>query len=306
VRYKKLDLNLLVALDALLTFQSVSQAAAAVHVTQPAMSSSLAHLREYFGDPLLVPAGKKMVPTPLALSLAEPMRRTMESVDATLSHRPRFEPETARRSFVIAASDYSALAILQPVAALLAHAAPGITLETVPVAPQLTSESLRRREIDFSLLPEEFLLPEHPSLFVVKVDFCCAVWKGNTEIGKSLSPEQYVHAGHVVTHYGPERRAGFEQTTLDRLGITRREEIVCPTPLLLCPMLVGTNRIATLMKPLAAAQARSLPIRSVPAPFDFVPLRLALQWHRTRESDGGMAWFRKMVAQAASAAELRY
>lgn len=298
MRYRKLDLNLLVALDALLTTSSVSRAAKSLHVTQPAMSASLARLREYFEDELLVPAGRRLVLTPMATALAEPTRSTMESIDETLSRRPSFEPFTARRTFVVAASDYSAQIILQPVVALMAKEAPGISLEIISASPELTNEQLKRREIDFSLMPDNVLLPDHPCEVVLKEEFCCVVWRGNQQLKTgTLSLQQLRDAAHVVTRYGIERRSGVVHATLERHGIGRTE-ITCASPLLLCSMVVGTDRIAIVMRRLALAQSKYLPIRLLQPPIELGSLSVALQWHHSREMDGGMTWFRKAIVRA--------
>ena len=87
MRYHKLDLNLLTALKALLTEKNVTRAGESVHITQPAMSGILARLREYFGDPLIVPVGRKMELTPLAESLVEPLTDALLRIDATTTMR---------------------------------------------------------------------------------------------------------------------------------------------------------------------------------------------------------------------------
>jgi len=297
MRYKKLDLNLLVALHALLTTASVSQAAAALHVTQPAMSASLARLREFFEDPLLVPAGRKLVLTPLATALAESTRETMEHIDETMSRRPRFDPSSARRTFVVAASDYSSQIILQPLVALMAGEAPGISLEIISAIPGAVNEQLKRREIDFALLPEEMLLADQPKEVVLREDYCCVVWKGNRQFQRRLSLQQFLDAAHVITRYGIERRSGFVHATLERHGV-RRAEITCSSPLLVCPLVVGTNRVATIMRRLAVAQSRHLPIRLLEAPAELGTLAIALQWHQSRELDSGSIWFRQALVRA--------
>lgn len=298
MKYKRLDLNLLIALDALLATANVSRAAAAVHITQPAMSSSLARLREYFNDPLLTPIGRKMALTPLALALIEPTRRTMESIDVTLASSPAFEPAMSKRTFVIAASDYSATVVLQPLVALLAREAPGVHLEIISADPQSTNENLRRREVDFLLMPEEMTMPEHPRQAVLTETFCCVVWKGNTEVKNTISVQRYLQAAHVATRYGVGKTAGYVRTALERHG-ARAPEVTCSTPLLLCSLVIGTNRIATVMRRLAVAQAKTLPIRLLPSPIDLGTFTLALQWHQSRDSDSGMVWFRGAVARAA-------
>src|SRR6218665_108190 len=114
-RLRRIDLNLLIALEALLTLRSVTAAANRLHVTQPSMSGSLARLRDYFGDPLLTPAGRKLELTPLAEMLLDPVKETLEIVERTISLRPQFDPATAKRHFQICASEASVLTLLAEV-----------------------------------------------------------------------------------------------------------------------------------------------------------------------------------------------
>ena len=107
MHFRGLDLNLLVALDALLAESSVSAAGRKLHLSQSAMSGALARLREHFGDPLLVQVGRRMQPTPHARELAATVRSILVQIDASLSGQAPFDPRTARRRIKVAASDYA-------------------------------------------------------------------------------------------------------------------------------------------------------------------------------------------------------
>ena len=108
-----IDLNLLVSLDALLAESNVTRAAERLHLTQPAVSTQLARLRQIFGDPLLIPAetGRGMTRSTRALELMEPLHLALKNLEAVVRHQPSFDPHTDRRSFVIAAND-NATAVL--------------------------------------------------------------------------------------------------------------------------------------------------------------------------------------------------
>ena len=92
MRFNKLDLNLLVALDALLTERNISRAGERIHLSQPATSNALARLRAYFDDELLVPQGRQMVLTPRAEALLDPVREVLMRIDSTIAEKPRFDP----------------------------------------------------------------------------------------------------------------------------------------------------------------------------------------------------------------------
>ena len=298
-RLRRLDLNLLIALEALLSLRNVTAAAARLHVTQPSMSGSLARLREHFEDPLLVPAGRRLELTPLGELLLDPVREALEKVDAAISLRPVFDPATARRHFQVCASESTVLTLLTEVIHRAERLAPGVTLELLPADPGQMEERLNRRELDFAFLLEHLASPAHPSALVIHDTFHCVVWTGNRRVRKHLSLAQYLALGHAVTRYGFDRRAGFEHSTLERLGVDRRVELSCTTPALLGPLVVGTQRIATVPTRLAQQQVQHLPLKLLTPPVELPPLRIVAQWHRTRDADGATRWLRDLIVETA-------
>jgi LysR family nod box-dependent transcriptional activator len=300
MRLRRLDLNLLLALEALLSLRSVTAAASRLHVSQPSMSGSLARLREHFGDSLLVPVGRKLELTALGEMLLDPVREALEKVEATIALRPDFDPATGKRHFLVCASEATVLTLLIEVIRHAEQQAPGVTVELLPADPGQMADKLNRRELDFAFMVEHAVLREHPAALVLNDTFHCVVWQGNRRVKKSLSLEQYLSLGHAVTRYGFDRRPGFEQYTLDRLGVQRRVEVSCTTPALLGPLVVGTQRIATMPTRLANQQVAYLPLKLFQPPLDLPPLRIAMQWHRSREHDGATAWMRDLIVATSS------
>ncbi len=111
---RQFDLNLLVALDALLTERNVTRAGERLYLSQPAMSGILSRLRHAFNDELLVRVGRHLEPTAFAAQLAKPVRECVQQIEDLLSTQRMFSPETEARTFVIAASDYVVLLLLGP------------------------------------------------------------------------------------------------------------------------------------------------------------------------------------------------
>lgn len=295
MRLRRLDLNLLVALEALLSSRSVTAAAARLHVSQPSMSGSLARLRQHFGDPLLVAVGRKLQLTPLGDTLLEPVREALEKVEATIALRPDFDPATAKRHFSISASEATVLTLLIDVLKHIELLAPGVTIELLPADPGVMAEMLMRRELDLTFGVEALVSADHPQALVIQDSFLCVVCNGNRRVKKVLTMNQYLALGHAITRYGFDKRPGFEHYTLQRLGVQRRVEVSCTTPALLGPLVVGTQRIATLPSRLARQQAAVLPLKLLTPPLELPPLRIVMQWHRTREHDGATAWLREQV-----------
>ena len=162
MRFKGLDLNLLVALDALLSERNVSAAARRVFISQPAMSSALARLRDHFQDELLAPVGRRMAPTAFADALTEPLRALMLQIEATVGAGQRFDPATARRKFTISVSDYITEVMMGAVVARAAIEAPGVLLEIMPPT-ESPARSLESGDIDVLITPDLYSAPAHPS-----------------------------------------------------------------------------------------------------------------------------------------------
>ena len=124
----RLDLNLLVAFDALLTERSVTLAAARVGLGQSAMSHNLGRLRVLFGDELLTRGAEGMRPTPRALALADPVRVTLAQIQASVLQREAFDPSTAERTFRVGLADSIEVAVIPGLLARLRSVAPSVSL----------------------------------------------------------------------------------------------------------------------------------------------------------------------------------
>ena len=124
-----IDLNLLVAFDALMNEQSVTRAATQVGVSQPAMSAALSRLRKLFGDPLFMRSAEGLTPTARARELAEPIARALQQLESTLVKKPEFVPGKASFTFKLGLSDYPAFALLPSLLQALGKTAPGVSLK---------------------------------------------------------------------------------------------------------------------------------------------------------------------------------
>src|SRR5437763_3899178 len=170
------DLNLLVALNALLDERSVTRAAGRVGLSQPGMSNTLARLRKLFGDPLLVREGLTLVPTPRADALRQPVADALGLIQHALDERPAFSPATDRAAFTVSCSDYSVLMLIGPLARRLAAAAPGVTIQVLPRARDAV-RLLRDGDADLVIEPAE-IMPEValPARRLFADRWLCCVW----------------------------------------------------------------------------------------------------------------------------------
>ena len=290
MHFQQLDLNLLVALDALLTERNITEAGRALHVTQPAMSGSLARLREYFEDELLVQVGRRMVPTPLAESIAEPVRSILLQIKATINARPAFDPATSSRRFSLMMSDYVSTVLMTEVVKRVESIAPHIGFEIVSNEQPTPSEALERGDIDLLIMPSDHLAMGHPHEPLFTDGYACVVWSGNDSVGDTLSAEEYLRLGHVCVQLARGRSPVVDEWFLSRLGVKRRTEVSTISFSAVPQYVVGTQRIATVHRRLAEFYCRHLPLRILPCPFEMPTLVESVQWHRYFDKDPGRAW----------------
>ncbi|HSV52366.1 MAG TPA: LysR family transcriptional regulator [Burkholderiaceae bacterium] len=298
MRYKRLDLNLLTALRALLTEKSVTRAGEAMHVSQSAMSGILARLRDYFDDQLIVPVGRRMELTPLAESLVDRVNDLMLRLDATLSIRPEFDPARSHRQFAIVASDYVAQVLLLGVLRDVHHEAPGVLVEFRPPSSTAAMD-LENGEVDFVINPERFATPNQASTVLFEDSYHAVVDRANSAVGESLSLEQFKAQRHVS--FENNGRPQFETWFVSEHGLPAHLEVVVNSFGLLPQLVLGTTRVATMHTRMALQAARQWPVRLVRLDFEAPHLVETLQWHRYRDLDPGSEWLREKIIAGARA-----
>lgn len=296
MRFKRFDLNLLVVLNALLKEQNVSRAAQQLNLSQPAMSAALRRLREYFNDPILVPYGKKMVPTAHAQSLSPMVTSALADIEALISASTVFDPATSQRAFRICASDYVTTVLLTPLLADLAKRAPGLRVEVSSPSAEAAAQ-LERGEVDFLLTPERFTSKDHPRKLLFEERHVVVGWKGNPVFRGPLTDEAFFAAGHIGVRLSHVQT--FAEEELQAFG-PRRIEIIAPSFLAVPWMLPNTQRLAVMHERLARIMVKKLPLTIAPLPFPFPRMREMIQYHTTRESDGGVQWLLKRILELAA------
>jgi DNA-binding transcriptional LysR family regulator len=299
MRFKGLDLNLLVAFDALLETRSVSRAAERLNLSQPAVSAALARLREYFGDDILVSHGKRMHPTAHAEALLPKVRAFLSGVDALIASSTAFDPATSQRTFRIVASDYMTAAVLAPLIHRLAKRSPQIRIEIV--APDTRSDALLDGgQVDVIISPAEFIESDHPTDLLFEEIHVVACCETNPALKKGrISAENFLGAGHVGVNMGSTRAPTFGDRQLELMGVKRKIEVIAASFTIVPWLLIGTPRLAVMHARLADAMAVRFPIAHAPMPFEFPVMRELIQIHRARASDGGLLWLRSELQAAA-------
>jgi LysR family transcriptional regulator, nod-box dependent transcriptional activator len=299
VNLNRLDLNLLVALDALLTERSITRASERLHLSPSATSGALARLRTFFADELLTQIGRRMVPTPLGESLQGAVRDCLLHVQQTVEIRPQFDPATSKRNFRIMMSDFVSTVVMPLALKRLQSEAPGVTFHFLANDDE-PWEALSRGEIDFLVLPQKFIHPDHPSRVLFEEEYVCVCWAGNTAVGDSITLEQCLELGHVVTRLGTLRPPTVDAWFFEQFGHSRRVEVVATTFASVPHMLVGTNRLSIMHRRLAELYSESLSLKILPVPVEMPRLVEMIQWHKYRDRDPGRVWMTDVLTATAA------
>ena len=294
------DLNLLVALDALLAERNVTRAASRVGLSQPGMSNTLARLRKLFGDPLLVREGLALVPTPRAEALRQPIGEALRLIQQALDDRPGFDPSCDHVTFTVSCSDYSVLMLIGPLVRRLAAAAPGLTIQVLPRAPDAV-RLLRDGEADLVIEPAE-IMPDValPSLRLFADRWLCCVWEGNAEVGDRMTMETYLRLGHLVYSGVRGHPVSMVDTHLAQAKVPRRIEFTVESFLLAPFLLQGTDLVAVVPERAAGHLRRTAAVRFLEPPMQLPSITEMLWWNPRHTMDPAHAWLRARIAEIAA------
>lgn len=301
----RFDLNLLIALDALLREKNVTRAAERLYVTQPSMSGALQRLRDYFGDQLLVRVGRELELTPKAQSLLKPVREILLLTQHTLEIEPTFDPATARRKFTLMMSDYCNIVFLPHLTARLAREAPGVQFHVEDISGS-TYASLESGEVDLCIIPDDARLfgpvdfasnLERTPLFADR--WVCAVAHDHLAVDDQLTRELYFKLPHVTAYYGGGTMT-VEQFSLSGHWADVKVEAAVPGFAAMLFLLPGTEFIATVQKRLADVLSKAVSIRTFAPPIEVPDLQETLVWHQRSHFDPGHVWLRQLCTEIAN------
>jgi len=292
-----LDLNLLVALNALLREVSVTRAANRLNLSQPALSASLARLRRHFDDELLKRVGNRYELTPLAVQLQPLCDVALDSAHRVFTTEPAFSPSTSQREFTVLCSDY-AMAVLGGVAStMMNERAPHLRLRLRQHTPDMIARAPEvLRTVDGLVMPHGFLsgLP-HADLY--EDSWVCLVSRDNTAVGSEMTMELLAQLPWAMMYHAPTAFTPAERQ-LQMLGVQPKVQIVVESFLSLPFVVAGTDRVAMIQRNLVPGITAGGDVRVLACPFDAVNLVEALWWHPMFDRDRGHIWLRALFVEA--------
>jgi DNA-binding transcriptional LysR family regulator len=293
---QKIDLNLLVTLEALLTERNVTRAAGRLHLSQPSVSVQLRKLREIFADPLLSPAPGGMVPTARAQALLQPLRAALAKMRSVLEPRLSFDPATTQLTWQVAAADYAEYAILMPLLAELCKTAPGVRVAVREASHSRMIRQLESGAIDLGLLALE-AAPErlhHRVLF--KEHYVFVARKRHPALRRKLTLDTLCRLDHVVVSPDGGGFRGVTDAALEARGRKRRVVLSVPHFLFVPEVVARTDLVAFL--PLRLVKDRSDEIQLVAPPLPLPSYEMAMIWHERSHLDPAHVWLREQVSRS--------
>ncbi|MGY4477351.1 DNA-binding transcriptional LysR family regulator [Bradyrhizobium sp. USDA 3364] len=289
-----LDLNLLVALDALLRDASVSRAAMRLHLSQPATSHALQRLRDLIGDPLLVRNGARMELTPRAQALRLPLAQALDQV-RTLFISDAFDPARSERHFRLMMPDLAVELLMPPLMEKVTRLAPNVTIDVVPwrSSPIFTPDFART--IDLVISIGDSFKGFHRQRLYTDID-ALAVRRGHPVGAKLKKREAFLAARHVgVIIRG--HNEDLIDTWLRTKGIERRIALVVPGYIEALHVTARTDLVAFVPRRLIAALSKQLSLVTVTPPLDPGIDEQHMFYPTRAQMDPGSIWLRKLMLE---------
>jgi DNA-binding transcriptional LysR family regulator len=294
------DLNLLVVFEAIASHGSVTLAAEALGLSQPATSSALRRLRELFEDPLFVKTGLEMKPTPRALQVAASVRQVLDTVRTEILPATAFVPALAKRTFNLMTPDIGESSLLPTLLLKIESEAPGVDLRAVSLPRHAAADALARG-------PVELALGYYPDLhqggvfqqILFRNEHVCMVRRDHPHFGTSMTLAEFLAADHAVVR--PEGREHVFEQFLRQQGLRLKIRLEVSHFMSLLPIVSESNLIAVVPFDLACVCERYGAVRLVELPLRPPAIDVHQYWHARFQKDPGHEWLRGLIKNLFSA-----
>lgn len=296
----RVDLNLLVVLDAIYTEGGLTRAGERLHITQPAVSHALGRLRSLLGDPLFVRQGHAMVATPFTRGLIQPLRNALRGMEITLNEARRFDPAVAEKRFTLGCRDALELRVLPQLMGNLSQTAPEVEVATVHFRRRDMEADLFNGELD---MVTDSLLPRSANIHHTRMSrdqLAVLARQGHPALQPELGLDGYLQQKHILV---TSRRTGpgLEDHELSRHGLRRRVALRCQHYFAASRVVSETDLLLTMPARLAQLIQRSGGYDVAPFPLAMPAQDLFLCWHSNVDSDPANRWLREQILAAFAA-----
>ncbi len=303
INLSKVDLNLLVAFDALITERSVTKAAAKIGRGQSAMSHNLGRLRHLFDDELLIRTKDGMQPTPRARALADRVRMTLANIEALVTRAGTFDPAKDERLFHIGLPDSTEVLIGPRLLSFASEHAPNVRFRFHSTDERQLLEEIDSDTIDIGIGIGTFAEGQvhHKRRVIARDSYLCMFNADKVDIKTPVSLEDYVRLPHVLTSLRKGER-GVVDDALEKLGLKREVKLITPRFIAVPFLVAGAPVITTMHARLAGIFAKELGLTLSPVPVELPEVTVSMLWHTSYDDDPGHKWARDAIIDARRAA----
>ncbi|TBB61357.1 LysR family transcriptional regulator (plasmid) [Rhizobium ruizarguesonis] len=290
---KRIDLNLLVSLEALLVERNVTRAAAWLYMSQPALSAQLNRLRDLFKDPLLVPAHRGMVPTAKALELIEPIRASLDQIRGTLQSHDSFSPATAELTISIACTDYVEAVVVAPLIVALREKAPNIRLAVHRFAPARLAQQLGDDDVDLAIATPDAGQAHLRTRHLFEESYILIGRPGHPRIAEGATAAGFALLEQVIVSPSGGVFSTPVDVTLEALGLSR-VTVASAASFLVVPSIVASSDLVALV-PRRLMRDRLADVAWIDVPWLPERFQVELIWHERTYGHRGQQWIRDLI-----------
>jgi DNA-binding transcriptional LysR family regulator len=293
-----IDLNLLVAFNALMNERNVTRAATQVGVSQPAMSAALSRLRTLLGDPLFRRSADGLIPTPRARDLASPVAEALRQIESAMISQPVFQPETASVTFKLGLQDYPTVVLLPALWEALEKTMPGVSLNVVAfndrnAAVDLLDAGMIDAAIGVAPTNMDGRILTRPLL---RDEFVTIISSDRLAARRPMDLNTYLELGHVLV--SPEGQLhGLVDQALAQQGKKRKLALTLPQIFAVPAVVARSNMTATILKRVALHSQASHRLILFTPPLALPEIVFHLIWHRRSDTHLAQLWFREFIVK---------
>ena len=292
----RIDLNLFAVFDAIYTAGSLTRAADVLCITQPAVSNSLARLRDMLNDPLFVRTGHSMTPTPVAQNIIVPARAALELLRKSVQESHTFDPLIAEKQFNFASRDLLEVSILPRLLAHLEDGSPNITLANFEISRSKVVSEMASGNLDFFADASTFTDPHLHKTCIATDRYVVLARKNHPKLKNGLDLETFLDMNHINVTYRHDGSSAVD-VVLDNLGHKRCIKFHSQHFLTVPSALVKTDMVACMPYHLA----KHYDLAMYEMPIDMPPMEYFLYWHVSMNEDHAHRWMREQIMEVAKA-----
>ncbi len=304
MNFAAVDLNLLRVFDAMMLELSTVRAGERVGLSQPAVSSALGRLRHIVGDELFVRDGNRMVPTPRALQLKEPVRTALQQMEEALAGAAQFEPATSEQTFVLLGSDYFSTLLMPRLAQEVVPEAPSVTLQMLDYPSgevfRLLSEGFTDAAVDREMEPPDWIARQtlfNSYLLCVAAKDHPVLRRHSVEPGARIPADVFCEIPQVMLSMDGGK-TGTVDGTLKEHGLARTVAMTVPHFQAVAFAVAASTLLGSLPVHFAQHVAASLPLDIYLPPYDPPKIGVCLYWHKRLDKDPANVWLRGHIGRA--------